>query len=87
MWDSRTTHRVIKSDKTRVVAYISMVPRHFASEDVIKLRRTYFEQGVATTHWPHLLVDRNECHFPPSFTYDDAPVEVKELIDGNNEKN
>ena len=82
IWDSRTTHRVCASKKERIVVYLSMVPITFASNSVLSLRRQYFEDGISTTHWPHIIVDRGGMRHLPTESYEEIPVQWKQLIDG-----
>jgi hypothetical protein len=82
LWDSRTVHRVAApecSASARMVAYVCMTPRSFASADVLAKRRLAFQTGIATTHWPHRYVDRDEeragCR-----RLKDAPPRVRALV-------
>lgn len=62
LWDSRLVHRVVapSSPTERMVAYVSMTPRRFATEEVLSKRRRAYELGISTTHWPHRFVERGE---------------------------
>jgi len=62
LWDSRTVHGGIvgtggTSSSTPQLARLSqtvcMTPRAWASEKVKTQRKTIFQQGKATNHWPH----------------------------------
>lgn len=75
VWDSRTAHRVVAGFdpcSSRCTAYLSMVPRCFASERVCRERRHGFRDGVATTHWVQRFVDRGgaRCRPPPAVVRD-----------------
>ena len=87
IWDSRTAHRVLSQNLAqhcpRIVVYLSYVPRGFANISTLRTRRQFFDNGVATTHWPYRLIDRGEDRFPPSRTYKEATPSIRQLIDGN----
>jgi len=62
LWDSRTVHGGIvgtggTSGSTpqlaRLAQTVCMTPRAWATEKVRTQRKLLFEQGKATTHWPH----------------------------------
>ena len=64
LWDSRTFHRVVAATDAateRVVAFVCMTPKSFASEETRASRRDAYCRGAATTHWPHKFVDRDDC--------------------------
>lgn len=58
-WDSRTIHCGIEAMKQRqiqnmrAVVYLCYTPRQFASKTILKKRIKAFEEGRATSHWPH----------------------------------
>ena len=81
LWDARTVHRVCKptGDAPRLVAYVCHVPRSFADAATLKRRRIFFEQAIATTHWPHRLVDREDVRGVPRHL-SDATSEVRALV-------
>lgn len=81
LWDSRTVHRVNTGAKSRVVAYLSMVPVHAASVPTLRQRRLLYDQGAATTHWAQHLVVRGTCR-QPTVLYRDASPRRKQLVDG-----
>jgi hypothetical protein len=61
LWDSRVAHLVQPAhDKSseRMVAYVCMVPREKASPRCLKRRASAFQNGVSSTHWPHLFTAR-----------------------------
>lgn len=61
LWDSRTVHKVeAGGSDARLVAYLCMTPRSFATETVLRQRRHGYRNGISTTHWPHRYVDRGE---------------------------
>lgn len=80
VWDSRTFHKVSSKNYERVVAYLSMVPKHFASCDTLEKRIKYYNDGIATTHWPHLIINRGANNIKPSLDYDHSPTSIKNLI-------
>lgn len=84
IWDSRTIHRVDSKNYIRIVSYLSMVPAKFASDEIKRQRRKFYESGIATTHWPQYIVDRGEMRNLPSKKYHEASNKIKKLIDGNN---
>lgn len=57
LWDSRTVHsgqepfKSREKDNIRNVAYVCMMPKHHATEEVIQKRITAFENMQMTTHW------------------------------------
>jgi hypothetical protein len=68
-WDSRLVHAVPAAEdpaSERVVAYVSMSPRRWASERTLKARKRAFRDGAATTHWPHEMYRRRGSLRPPS---------------------
>ena len=81
LWDARTAHRVCQptGDAPRLVAYVCHVPRSFADAVTLKQRRQFFEQAIATTHWPHRLVDRGDVRGVAQ-TLSDAPSAVRALV-------
>ena len=81
IWDSRTVHRVNTGTKSRVVAYLSMVPVHAASVPTLRQRRQLYDQGVATTHWAQHPVARGVPR-QPTMLYRDASPRRKQLVDG-----
>lgn len=82
MWDSRVSHRVVEGTADRTVVYLSMVPRAFACPRTLRMRRHFYENGIATTHWPHILVDRGAEWLLPTKSYDDSSEIVRFLVDG-----
>ena len=81
LWDARTAHRVVRpsGDAPRMVAYVCMVPRHFADAEATRRRRWAFENAVATTHWPHRVVDRGDA-WGRGRRLERAPTEVQRLV-------
>uniref|UniRef100_A0A7S2N9Q8 Phytanoyl-CoA dioxygenase n=1 Tax=Zooxanthella nutricula TaxID=1333877 RepID=A0A7S2N9Q8_9DINO len=88
LWDSRTVHANTPAPKPpvspadqllRAVAYVCMTPKTCAAADVRKQRRTAFEHGFGTTHWPHELTlgSQGVGPFPPLAT---AAPEVQDLV-------
>lgn len=62
LWDSRTVHTNstatqdrYEPDKYRMVVYVCMTPRKWAGEKDLAKKRTYFETGRITSHWPHKI--------------------------------
>ena len=69
VWDSRTVHRVVEGNGSRVrrvTAYLSFEPRSHVSDATALQRRNALEKGIATTHWASRFVDRGDPHDPPS---------------------
>ena len=61
LFDSRCAHRVVPpTSGTRIVAYLSFLPRSSASPSVLRRRREAFEKGISTTHWADRCVDRGD---------------------------
>ena len=81
LWDARTAHRVCPptGDAPRLVAYVCHVPRSFADAVTLEQRRRFFEEAVATTHWPHRLVDRGDVR-GVARRLSDAPSAVRALV-------
>mmetsp|Transcript_130516 Transcript_130516/g.226824 ORF Transcript_130516/g.226824 Transcript_130516/m.226824 type:complete len:407 (-) Transcript_130516:256-1476(-) len=88
LWDSRTIHAnapapqqpiAPKERLLRAVAYICMVPKSFAPEEVRVGRRTAFEYGFNTTHWPQKL-DLGSGSESPQRSLASAPTEVADLV-------
>ena len=83
LWDARTVHRVVRPGgmAPRLVAYVCHVPRSFADDVTLQRRRKFFDEGVATTHWPHRLVDRGDERAPLSRAIgSDVPQAVWALV-------
>jgi ectoine hydroxylase-related dioxygenase (phytanoyl-CoA dioxygenase family) len=83
-WDSRTLHAVApprREGSQRSVAYLSFVPRCFASASTLAQRCDAYERGVHTTHWPHRFVDR-DCGLarPTRFTAAVPSRTVRRLV-------
>jgi hypothetical protein len=59
LWNSKTFHQGVESDKNRekpnhrLVSYICMTPRKWATPAALKKKRAAFESGRVTSHWPH----------------------------------
>lgn len=63
LWDSRLVHKVPSAKnerKERVVAYVCMTPRKFASRSCIRRRRDAYMKQESSTHWPHIFVRRGK---------------------------
>jgi len=55
LWDSRTFHQNVLGDapaEERIVQYVCMMPRHFASSAHLKKRKKNVETLRTTNHWP-----------------------------------
>jgi ectoine hydroxylase-related dioxygenase (phytanoyl-CoA dioxygenase family) len=68
-WDSRLLHAVPAAEdpwSERVVAYVSMAPRRWASERTLRARERAFRSGAATTHWPYAMYRRRGALKPPT---------------------
>jgi hypothetical protein len=52
----------------RLVSYVCMVPRRFASSEVLRVRKAAFRRKVPTSHWPHAKI----------IVYENEPVVVDE---------
>jgi ectoine hydroxylase-related dioxygenase (phytanoyl-CoA dioxygenase family) len=90
LWDSRTIHYgsipTEKSSQIRTVIYAAYTPARLASEETLKKKTEIFEQGGATTHWPHDNIRIREVKtFLEDGTRDprdrDEPVEKPEMTD------
>tara|TARA_B110000046_G_scaffold169986_1_gene189568 strand:- start:30 stop:794 length:765 start_codon:yes stop_codon:yes gene_type:complete len=67
LWDSRLVHSVSRPldwQSVRLVAYVCMVPRAWASARTLRRRKAAFLRGASSTHWPHLFVPRGERNGP-----------------------
>lgn len=64
LWDSRTIH-MNKPPTTgqRMVAYVCMVPRQWASASIITKRNKYYLDHRTTSHWPHNVKVNSESIF------------------------
>ena len=82
LWDSRVVHSVARpldSESERLVAYVCMVPRTWASSRTLKRRKAAFLRGASSTHWPHLFVPRGERN-GPSRSWAEVSEEVAALV-------
>ncbi|GJN89574.1 hypothetical protein Rhopal_002561-T1 [Rhodotorula paludigena] len=54
LWDSRTIHwnRVPTGEVVRNAVYVCMCPKSMASAELLDKRKEYFENRLATSHWP-----------------------------------
>ncbi len=67
LWDSRTIHcntpsmlpkeeiNLSKSEIMRLVAYVCMTPKSFATPETLSTRAKLFQYNQGTTHWPHFI--------------------------------
>lgn len=64
LWDSRTIHcstpalvhpTAPENELLRVAAYVAMVPRSFATDDIVTIREALFAANQTTSHWPHIF--------------------------------
>ena len=58
LWDSRLVHanataQQRPSAKFRLVIYVCMTPRSWATEKNLEKKRKYLMEGRVTSHWPH----------------------------------
>lgn len=77
LWDSRTIHCNCQptSENLRMACYVSMQPRHYATESQLERRIQAFEAGKLTGHWiggPLFGINSNRysqqsLHADPSF--------------------
>lgn len=82
LWDSRMVHSVsppLDLQTVRMVAYVCMVPRAWASPQTLKRRKAAFLRGASSTHWPHLFVPRRDRN-GPSRLWPDVSEEVGALV-------
>lgn len=88
LWDSRTIHCNSPAIETptasleemlRMVSYICMTPRAWASEEVLKDRVKAFQKGVTTSHWPH-RAEYQIPEWPDVNSLSDVSPEQKALI-------
>lgn len=95
LWDSRTvhcntpgvcltdnnndTHDDKHDDIIRLVSYVCMVPRYFASSEVIRQRKVAFRNRMPTSHWPHKAIsvfDQDEVDAVDISTCSDAMLHL-----------
>ena len=68
----------------RLVAYVCMVPRSFASDKTIELRKKAFETNTQTSHWPHHNVRARPMPDGSNRRdWDSAPANVRALVIGS----
>jgi hypothetical protein len=68
----------------RLVAYVCMVPRSFASDKTIALRKKAFETNTQTSHWPHHNVRARPMPDGANRRdWDSAPANVRALVIGS----
>lgn len=82
LWDSKLVHSVAPAtikETQRLVAYICMVPRIFASDATLKKRRRAFLRGSSSTHWPHMFVVRRSQNPHPQ-KWDKTPQCIRDLV-------
>lgn len=88
LWDSRTVHANSpaplhptgpRDRLLRAVGYVCMTPKSFAPSDVRANRRTAYEHGFSTSHWPHKLDLGSQGDGPP-VPLSSAPKEVQDLV-------
>lgn len=80
LWDSRTVHGglvgtgdpISQGKLARLTQTVCMVPRKWATPQVLQWRRECFEQGVGTTHWPQ--EGRQSCYSKDGYT----PISLSE---------
>jgi hypothetical protein len=59
LWNSKTFHQGIEPQKgrahknTRLVIYICMTPKSWATEAILKKKQKAFDEQRTTNHWPH----------------------------------
>jgi hypothetical protein len=59
LWNSKTFHQGIEPQKgreqknTRLVIYVCMTPKSWATESIIKKKQKALEELRTTSHWPH----------------------------------
>mmetsp|Transcript_41574 Transcript_41574/g.115672 ORF Transcript_41574/g.115672 Transcript_41574/m.115672 type:complete len:408 (-) Transcript_41574:149-1372(-) len=88
LWDSRAVHANSPAPRQptaprdrllRAVGYVCMTPKSFAPSDVRTKRRTAYEHGFSTSHWPHKL-DLGDHGEGPLVPLSQAPQEVQDLV-------
>lgn len=85
VWDSRLVHRVVPPTdplSERGVVYLSMVPATWMDARTRRMRRAFYDAGVATTHWVTRCVDRGGPRHPPSRPYATSSFTIQRLVDG-----
>jgi hypothetical protein len=98
LWDSRTVHcntpglkprdelaRAEPSELLRIAGYVCMTPRRWATWDVLRKRRTAFQEKSGTSHWPHTFTSANDglCALDDrADALAKAPAAVRNLVDG-----
>ena len=71
----------------RLVAYVCMVPRSFASDKTIAMRKKAFETNTQTSHWPHHnIMARPMPDGSNRRDWDSAPANVRALVIGSKEE-
>jgi len=79
LWDSRLPHcntpafvepKVTNGDELlRLVAYVCMTPKSFATPELLNIRKQAVLHGVTTSHWPHVFSRAStKTHFPIDIT-------------------
>merc|ERR1711879_414456 len=62
LWDSRCVHCNMPAVTTptspcdellRIVVYVCMTPKAWATDEVLKMRRQGYEVHLTSSHWPH----------------------------------
>ena len=78
-----TTKQEEHNELIRLVAYVCMVPRSFASNKIIQARIAAFETNTQTSHWPHHNIRARPMPDGSNSNFDSAPDNVRALIIGS----
>jgi hypothetical protein len=87
--DSRTIHAstpalvhpTTPTDKLlREIAYVTMAPREWASDEVIHNRVRAYQCDYSLYHWPHVITHDIPDTEHPIRSIEDAPEAIKQLI-------
>jgi hypothetical protein len=66
------------NDLPRLTQTVCMVPRKLASEEVLEWRRSAFEKGEGTTHWPQEM--NRSCRARKTYKPIQLSEEQKQLL-------
>lgn len=89
LWDSRTIHcstpaleppTTSPDELLRIAAYICMMPKHLAGNDVLQNRIQAYMRDMSLHHWPHIITHQIDACDPIVRQYVDAPEEIKTLL-------
>ena len=67
---------------TNATLMVDMVPATWMDARTRRMRRVFYDAGVATTHWVTRCVDRGGLRHPPSRPYATSSLTIQRLVDG-----